>query len=164
MQITKVNANIFDMHVHAYVNPVNCVGVSGAGLAKQFKKRFPEPQKAYEYVCKKGELQLGGVMTVMVNGALVDAKRCPEDVGDHGYIFYFPTKRHWRDRGSELSSIESGMRSLAEQIELLKIPSFTIAIPALGCGYGGLDWNVVEPVIVDALAGLEGTAYLIPPK
>lgn len=30
----------------------------------------------------------------------------------------------------------------------------SIAVPALGCGAGGLDWYVVRPVMEDALAEL----------
>jgi len=32
----------------------------------------------------------------------------------------------------------------------------SIAIPALGCGLGGLDWSVVEPLIVAAMIPLAG--------
>ena len=40
--------NIFDAQVEAIVNPVNCVGVMGKGLALQFKKRYPDNFEAYK--------------------------------------------------------------------------------------------------------------------
>ncbi len=33
--------DIFAQPVEAIVNPVNCVGVMGRGLALQFKRRYP---------------------------------------------------------------------------------------------------------------------------
>lgn len=36
------NGDLFEADVEALVNPVNCVGVMGAGLAARFKERYPE--------------------------------------------------------------------------------------------------------------------------
>lgn len=33
--------NIFDIQAEAYVVPVNCVGIMGAGLALEFRRRYP---------------------------------------------------------------------------------------------------------------------------
>ena len=34
--------NLFDSECQALVNTVNCIGVMGAGIAKQYKQRYPE--------------------------------------------------------------------------------------------------------------------------
>jgi O-acetyl-ADP-ribose deacetylase (regulator of RNase III) len=34
--------SIFDSDAEALVNPVNCVGVMGKGLALQFKEKYPK--------------------------------------------------------------------------------------------------------------------------
>lgn len=64
------------------------------------------------------------------------------------FIINFPTKRHWRG-ASRLEDIESGLNGLASVIRDYGITS--IAIPPLGCGLGGLDWNVVRVKIEHAL-------------
>lgn len=33
---------------------------------------------------------------------------------------------------------------------------YNIAIPKLGCGLGGLDWNKVRPLIVEKLSAIDG--------
>ena len=71
--------------------------------------------------------------------------------------FNFPTKDDWRNP-SEYSYIGSGLRWLREY--LLHSPGLSIAIPALGCGYGGLDWAVVEGMIRSALGDLENEILL----
>jgi hypothetical protein len=46
--LTFKQGNLFDDDAEALVNPVNCVGVSGAGLAKKFVRRFPEAERAWD--------------------------------------------------------------------------------------------------------------------
>ena len=49
-----------------------------------------------------------------------------------------------------MADIEAGLKDLVATIRKLRIRS--IAIPSLGCGNGGLDWNEVRPRIEAALA------------
>ena len=64
------------------------------------------------------------------------------------FIINFPTKRHWRGK-SRMQDIESGLVALIAEIRERGIRS--IALPPLGCGLGGLDWNEVRPRIEAAL-------------
>lgn len=141
--------SIFTSGCEAIVNPVNCVGVSGAGLAKAFKIRFPESYAAYRAACvKHHSLKLGSVF--------VD----PVDEGELRFVVYFPTKHHWLDV-SEVASVESGMASLVAWARRAKVKS--VGIPALGCGLGGLDWEHVRPVIDRACESLERVKWLVYP-
>ena len=57
--IEFVKGDIFESHCFAAVNPVNCVGVMGAGLAKQFKERYPQMFKDYKKRCDYNEMKIG---------------------------------------------------------------------------------------------------------
>lgn len=46
--------------------------------------------------------------------------------------------------------IKDGRADLISEIDRLGIKS--IAVPALGAGLGGLDWNAVKPMIEDVFA------------
>jgi O-acetyl-ADP-ribose deacetylase (regulator of RNase III) len=140
--VKVVTGNLLDAKVDALVNTVNTVGVMGKGLALQFKKAFPENNKAYEAACKRGRIQIGK-MFVFEAGGIVQPR----------YIINFPTKRHWRG-ASQLEFIEEGLRNLVEVIKDRRIRS--IAVPPLGAGLGGLDWRTVRPLIEAALGALEG--------
>lgn len=133
MTIKLTTGDLLEQRVDAIVNTVNTVGVMGKGIALQFKRKWPANAKAYEAACKHGEVK-PGKMFVVDNGGLVEPK----------FIINFPTKRHWR-QPSRLSDIEFGLVDLVAQIKRLGIRS--IAIPPLGCGSGGLDWNDVRPRI-----------------
>ena len=124
----------------AIVNAVNCVGVMGRGIALQFKKQFPDSFKYYEVACKCGGV-VPGEMLVYETGSFAMPR----------YIINFPTKRHWRSI-SRLEDIKSGLSDLACVIHDYGITS--IAIPALGCGLGGLDWNEVKLCIEESMGSL----------
>ena len=115
--------NILKEDAEALVNPVNCVGIMGRGLALQFKKEFPRNFTSYAAACKRNEVQPGR-MFVFETGQLTSPR----------YIINFPTKRHWRGK-SRMEDIEAGLAALAEEIRSGSIRS--IAIPPLGCGLGG---------------------------
>lgn len=136
----KTSGSIFDERVDALVNPVNCVGAMGAGLALQFKRAFPANYRAYAAACRNGGVKTGE-MFVFETGAMFPA-----------HIINFPTENHYRDK-SRVEYIESGLAALAGEIERRAIES--VAIPALGCGLGGLDWAEVRPLIVGAFEGMK---------
>ena len=138
--IREAHGNLLDANVDALVNTVNTVGVMGKGIALQFRRRFPDMFAAYARAAKHGELRLGR-MHVWETGA-VDGPR---------FIINFPTKGHWRSQ-SRLGDIEVGLLDLVCVIKKLGVTS--IAVPPLGCGNGGLEWDVVRPLIVDALGAL----------
>ena len=140
--------NLLEADAEALVNTVNTVGVMGKGIALMFKEQFPENFREYAVACKAGDVRLGE-MFVTENPGLIGPK----------WIVNFPTKDHWRSK-TRLEWIEQGMKALVRVIEDRQIAS--IAVPPLGCGNGGLNWRDVKPMIVSALAeveGLQATVY-----
>lgn len=127
------HGNLIEADADALVNTVNCAGVMGKGIALQFKQAYPANFRFYEKACRKGEVQLGK-MLVFEMDSMINPK----------YIVNFPTKQHWRGR-SRLKDIQSGLRALVDEVQRREITS--IAVPPLGCGNGGLDWNEVRPLI-----------------
>lgn len=149
--IDSKSGDILNADAEALVNTVNCVGVMGRGVALQFKNAFPENFDAYAAACKRNEVQ-PGKMFIYPTGELTNPR----------YIINFPTKRHWRGK-SRLSDIESGLDALAADVRRLGIRS--IAIPPLGSGLGGLDWEDVKPRIMAAFVGmLDVSVQLFEPR
>jgi O-acetyl-ADP-ribose deacetylase (regulator of RNase III) len=128
--------NILKADAQAFVNTVNCVGVTGRGVALQFKKAFPVNFTAYEIACKEGQVQPGKMF-------IYDLNR----ICNPRFIINFPTKRHWKAK-SLIGDIKLGLVDLIHIIKEKQIHS--IAIPPLGCGLGGLAWEEVKPLIIDA--------------
>jgi len=146
--------DIFSSQAEALVNPVNCVGVMGKGLALKFKQIYPENFKAYHRACHDGEVRPGRMHVTF-----------PDGVPLPRVIINFPTKRRWNEK-SRMEDINAGLVDLVRVVRAERIRS--IAIPALGCGLGGLDWNTVRSRIENAFthAGLIESVdvMLFPPK
>lgn len=145
--IEFTSGDILKCEADALVNTVNCVGVMGRGIALQFKNAFPENFKAYEVACKRQAVQPGS-MFVFETGQLTPPR----------FIINFPTKRHWRGK-SRIEDIEAGLVDLARVIREKGIRS--IAIPPLGSGLGGLDWEQVRPRIEQALSAMPDVHVLV---
>ena len=125
--------DILKAEAEALVNTVNCVGVMGRGIALQFKKAYPDNFKKYKAACDSKKVRPGH-MFIFETRNMFNPK----------YIINFPTKRHWRGK-SRIEDIESGLKALADEVRKRKIRS--LAVPPLGCGLGGLDWNIVRSMI-----------------
>lgn len=125
------NGDILQSRCPALVNPVNCVGVMGKGLARQFRNRYPEMDRQYRQDCNRRLLQPGTVRAYPVS--------------PNRTIICLPTKRHWREP-SRLRDIAAGLDALADWIA--DNPVAGVAIPPLGTGLGGLRWDAVRPLIV----------------
>jgi O-acetyl-ADP-ribose deacetylase (regulator of RNase III) len=145
--IEMTQGDILQADAQALVNTVNCVGVMGRGIALQFKRAYPENFKFYTAACTRNEVRPGKMLT-FATGAMVNPR----------FIVNFPTKRHWRG-DSRIEDIESGLVDLVHEISRLGIQS--IAIPPLGAGLGGLDWNAVRPMIELAMQALPDVAVQI---
>jgi len=145
--IEHKRGNVLKEQTEALVNTVNCVGVMGRGVALQFKNAFPENFKAYAEACKQEKVK-PGCLFVYETGRMMPPR----------YIINFPTKRHWRGK-SRMEDIESGLRSLVEVIRCHNIRS--IAIPPLGSGLGGLNWQQVKSHIEAAVKPLTEVQVII---
>ncbi len=134
--IIYVRTNLFESNAQVLVNTVNTVGVMGKGLAKEFKRLYPDMFESYQRSCESGELNVGNLHIYKT---------------PNKWIMNFPTKKNWRS-SSQLEYIEAGLKKFVDQYEKLGITS--IAFPLLGCGNGGLEWAEVKPLMEQYLKRL----------
>ena len=146
----RKSGDIFAGDWQAIVNPVNCVGTMGAGLALAFKKRFPVMFTAYRKRCLSSTKPWDRIKVGLV--WIWDTGNEAWDVwGGPQYVVNFPTKDDWKNP-SKLEWISDGLSDLAYHIIDKNIAS--IALPALGCGYGGLEFEEVKNLIEEKLGTL----------
>ena len=140
--IHYIEGNLLESTAEALVNTVNTIGVMGKGIALQFKMMFPVNSKIYIKACKEKSFDIGQLIVTEEQTLLSGRK----------IIINFPTKTDWR-KPSEYSYIEVGLKALVKTIGERKIKS--IAIPPLGSGNGGLEWNKVKALIEKELFGID---------
>lgn len=138
--LTFIQGNLLTADVEAVVNTVNTWGVMGKGIALMFRERYPGNNAAYEAACKTKEVEVGRMFVTPTN-----------ELTGPQWIINFPTKKHWR-HPSKIEWVETGLEDLAKVVRDLGIRS--IALPPLGCGNGGLDWQEVRPLIEKMVAAM----------
>jgi len=146
--------DIFQSKAEALVNPVNCVGVMGKGLALLFKRAYPDMFQEYAKICKHNQLFIGNLFTYETTTMNIiqdntDLIKMRIKYNQPRYIINLPTKMHWKDK-SNLFDISVGLKRLVREIGMLEIQS--IAVPALGCGCGGLSFDQSLQVMLDCLS------------
>lgn len=137
---------MFELDVDVRVNTVNCVGVMGAGVARAFKKKYPQMFLEYRNACEAGDIRPGKLHI------------WHSPTGE--WVINFPTKRHWREK-ARYEDIHAGLISLRDYLK--DRSGVKIALPALGCGNGGLDWSRVAPMISEQLHDLEAEIFVFEP-
>ena len=147
MPIEYRTGNIFDSGADVLVCPVNCVGVMGAGLAKQFAKRMPWVERDYKQGCVDTPMKPG-------DGIWLEYE-------DHPGVLCLATKGHWR-YPSYFEWIDRGLSTIRDLLTTEPITS--IAIPPLGCGLGGLDWSEIKPLITAKLVNLNAHILIYEPS
>ena len=123
--------DIFQSSADVLVNAVNCIGIMGGGIAKAFADRFPDCVPPYVTACRNKALAIG-------RGLVWQDPQSPI------FIVQAPTMIRPGSK-AQLSDIKKTVEWIAHALVLA--PTCTIAIPALGCGIGGLDWEDVANVI-----------------
>jgi O-acetyl-ADP-ribose deacetylase (regulator of RNase III) len=118
--------------IRAFAHGCNCAGAMGAGIAIEFKRRWPRMFEEYTARCADGRFRLGDVFV------------WPE--GEHT-IFNLGTQEHWRKK----AQIPALTKSLAKMLELAAHAGIErVGLPRIGAGLGGLDWTRVKKVIGEA--------------
>lgn len=138
--ISRVTGDILKSGADMIYIPVNRKGVMGAGLAKQFKEKYPRLYMRYREICETEWLYQPSIATTFEP--------------DTPMFVMFPTKDHWKDK-SDIKQIEAYLRF---QFYELTQPVYdmdsgtgfevgSVAIPPLGAGLGGLDTDEVLDMI-----------------
>ena len=117
--------------------PTNAGGVMGAGLAKVFREQIPGLFTQYKAHCEHHDPVDMVPFVYPFNGQ---------------QIYCLHTKRKFWE-ASTLAIIEDGIAKLLEWCLTEEIKS--VAMPALGCGRGGLKFEDVQPLLERLLSSSE---------
>jgi O-acetyl-ADP-ribose deacetylase (regulator of RNase III) len=134
--------SLLESSAQTLVNTVNCVGVMGKGIAKDFNAREPEMFGAYKRLCDNKSLHPGDLW--LWRGKL-------------SWIINFATKNHWR-HPSKIEWIERGLDKFRSNYARIGVRE--ISFPRLGCGNGGLEWAEVKPLMERYLSDLPINIYV----
>jgi len=140
--IIYVYGELFYSPARVLVNPVNTVGAMSSGLARDFKRFFPEMYALYRELCHADELAVGQLFLHPT---------------PHKWILNFPIKRHWR-AATQLQYIEDGLKKFALIYADYGLTS--VSFPAFDAEDNHLDWNDVHPLMLSYLGPLPISIFI----
>lgn len=129
--VKQQREDIFSSNCQTITNTCNIFGVMGKGLAFDFRQKYPLMFEEYKNLCSQRLFETGK--------PYISKLYKP-------WILNFPTKKHWRDK-SDIEDIENGLIYLDKHHQEWGITS--LAMPMLGCNLGGLNKEMVLPLLKD---------------
>ena len=148
MSVTEMHGDLFTSELKVLACPVNTVGAMGAGLALAFNEKHPDLYYQYKRQCRYRWFDHKSLM--LFSPANADYR-----------VLLVPTKLHWKSPSS-LQQVERCVRNIAKLYHQGKI--LEVALPALGCGYGELNYPEVKALIYQHLDPLALRVELYAPN
>ena len=124
MPIKYVSGDLFLTEAQTLAHGCNCRGRMGAGVAREFKARFPGMFKEYRRRCHSGEFQTGGYYLEKKTTPWVLNLATQADLG-----------------GATLEYVSACFAAVAANFEEEGITS--LAMPRIAAGLGHLEWDDV---------------------
>lgn len=144
MPIEYVSGDLFAgaHRPEALAHGCNCQGSMGAGIAVQFRDRYPAMFEAYRAMCKARPRQFNPG-----DAWLWKADQQP-------WVFNLATQEtYWRGRAT-YDWVEAALLAMRARVDAEGLTR--VAMPRVGAGMGGLSWKKVKAVIDRAFADWPG--------
>ena len=128
--------DLFGSECRTLACPVNIVGIMGKGLALEFKRRVPG---LFEFYQSKYPRTIRPDYRLLNHLEVFRPETGPQ-------VLLIPTKLHWSEP-SKMGWVRDNLKLVTHQWEELALES--LALPALGCGEGGLPFGKVRSLVLD---------------
>jgi O-acetyl-ADP-ribose deacetylase (regulator of RNase III) len=163
--ISLVNGDMFFSGMQTLTVSVNLQGIMGKGLASRAKYQFPDVYVVYQDACRSKRITATKPYLykreASLDEELADLATPLSTPNAVKWFLLFATKRKWREN-SRMDDIEGGLHWLREHFAAEGVRS--VALPALGCGLGGLNWADVGPLMFRYLYGIGITVAIYLPR
>lgn len=136
MPIKLIKGDLFSANAEIIAHGVNCKGGFGSGVAGQIAKRWPKVRESYLNKAIKSGWKLGEIQLVFSTHDLelpIIANVATQDgFGYDGKLY------------ADYKAIKKG---LTKVVKYCDEHSFRLAMPKIGCGLAGGDWDVVYKLL-----------------
>lgn len=156
MKIEYIKGDLFSTNVKTILHGCNAQGVMGSGVAKIIREKYP---KAYERYRKEYErynsLAMGQVIAVPCGDRQTD----PDNFK---IIVNAITQEYFGPDGKRYVSYDAVSECLEKVNRFSEVYGITeVAMPQIGAGLGGGDWNVIEAIIESELKTVKPYVYVL---
>ena len=137
--IEEIKGDLFYTDCDVVGHGVNCRGGFGSGIAGQIKNLFPNVRDEYLKYHENNGWQLGDVQLVKAENKEVIGDKKLIIANCATQINYYPREILNADY-SAIETICYKLKDYCKQEEL------TLALPRIGCGLAGGDWEIVKAI------------------
>lgn len=150
MSLIEKTGDLFTASTAAIGHGVNCRGLMGAGIAKEFRRRWPDMYSEYRKLCEERLLKPGQIYPYRF---AID----PTEVPAPWFVINIASQEY---PGPDASYewLDSGICNALAYCRERGIVS--LAIPRIGCGIGGLTWELVRDLLEVASVAYGDTTTL----
>jgi O-acetyl-ADP-ribose deacetylase (regulator of RNase III) len=142
MKIQYEKGDIFESPHRAILHGCNAQGVMGAGFAARLKQEHPYAYKEYRDAYEGGKLHLGTILLVKAGKRLII----------HGI-----TQQYYGRENRRYVSYDAIAHVMSAVEETLY--GQVVAMPKIGAGLAGGDWNVIASIIESELKTVQPIVY-----
>jgi len=164
-KISLIEGDMFFSNMQTLTVSVNLQGIMGKGLASRAKYQFPDVYVEYQDACRQKRITATKPFLykreVSLDAELADLPSTMVNPNAEKWFLLFATKRKWREN-SRIEDIDAGLNWIEQNYQEEGIHS--LALPALGCGLGGLDWSDVGPLMCRTLSRIDIASSIYLPR
>lgn len=149
MKIEYINGDLFKTDIHYIAHGCNAQGVMGSGVAAIVRRDYPEAYKAYVYHHEHVKpWELGDIQFAYSNGKTIINAITQNFYGRTGdrFVDYDAVAKAMRDINRVLREMPMGRK---------------VAMPQIGAGLGGGDWDVLAEIIEKELVDVQPVVYIL---
>lgn len=155
--ITYVKGDLFAANERALCHGCNCHGVMGAGVAAIVRDRFPHAYQVYKAECERRLFYPGVAQPVNCYKEINDdGSKVYHGIGEQTTVYNLATQNA-PGANARLDYVKQAFRNMKNHMEY--VGNLRIAMPKIGSGIGGLNWEDVEQSILYTLDGLDIVVY-----
>lgn len=143
MKINYINDNMFLTNIIDIAHGCNNKGVQGAGVAKLIKLYYPSASEEYTNYYNNNGLELGDDIITPTNGKIIHHLITQDSFG-YNEVFV------------KYDAVRECMKKLNKNCSENKV-----AMPMIGAGLGGGDWDVISSIIEQELTDVEPYVYYL---
>jgi O-acetyl-ADP-ribose deacetylase (regulator of RNase III) len=137
MTVEYRTGDLFAQGLRALAHGVNCRGGMGAGVAVEFRRRWPAMYDDYHEACRAKTLEPGGLHSWTERAT--------------GTVIFNLATQNWPGRNARLEWVRSSIEAMLVIAEQRGIAA--VGMPRIGAGIGGLAWAHVVAVLEDLAGG-----------
>jgi len=145
--ISYLKCDLFDTNCDIIAHGVNCMGAFGAGVAYFVDRYYPKARDYYFDKLEEEGWKPGDVQMVLQ----IDGK----------YIANCATQDRYLPRGVRHADYDAIRTCMDKVKRFAKDKGLSIAIPKIGAGLAGGDWNVIESILKEVFTDYDATVYYL---